>query len=260
MDAILLTHDVQLGLAELVHRAYAALWPDHPFTFRVPINGTASGQALSYLAAQPDCRLVPAPRSIRESMLALLQGVPEEAWVFWCIDDRFPTVVSAEALADVVAGLGGLDGDDAGRLGRVDEVKLLRWKEGITREPAVVGSVPYVVQAAGTRHRGFWHHHFVRAGTLRRVFGRADLEGSTAIRDVLGPLHPERRGRRWERARIAAEAGLFGGRALVPRMPLVRLGEPLVTGRLTRNGREELHRRGCEVPPYPSIDRDMVYG
>jgi hypothetical protein len=250
--AVVLTHDAQLGLAELVYKTYASLWPGHPLTFRIPFNGSADGPALSYLRAQPDCELIPAPRSIGASVLRLLDGLPDKEWVFWCIDDRYPTSLDCDALAQVVAGLDSLD--DA------DEVKLLRWKEGLTGETVMAGGMPFVVQAPGSRHRGFWHHHFVRAGTLRRVFGSADLAGSTAIHDVLKPLLPERRARRWENGRPVAEAGLFRGRALVPPRQLVGLGEPLVRGRLTRNGMEELRRWDCEIPPYPSVGRHVHYG
>ncbi len=169
----------------------------------------------------------------------------------WCIDDRYPTSLDVGAVIEVVAGLDALDG--------ADEVKLLRWKERLTDETVRVGGVPFAVQAPGSRHRGFWHHHFVRAGTLRRVFGQADLADSTSIHDVLKPLLPERRGRRSASRRSVVEAGLFEASALVPRRQLMGLGEPLVRGQLTRNGMEELRRWGCEIPPYPSLNRDVLY-
>ena len=185
------------------------------------------------------------------SVLALLDGLPGEEWVYWCIDDRFPTRVDGDVLSAIVAGLDAADG--------ADEVKLLHWKERLTGERATVGGTPFTVQATGSRHRGFWHHHFVRTATLRRVFGRDELSQSTTIADVLRPLSPERRGRRWERRRAVTEAGLFEARALVPHRAIVELGEPLRGGRLTSNGLAELRRRGCEVPPYPFLKRDLRY-
>ena len=107
MNAVLLTHDAQMGLAELVHKKYGSLWPGHPLTFRIPFNGSADGPALTYLRAQPDCQLVSTPRSIGASVLGLLDGVPGEEWVFWCIDDRYPTSLDVGAVIEVVAGLDG---------------------------------------------------------------------------------------------------------------------------------------------------------
>ena len=52
---------------------------------------------------------------------------------------------------------------------------------------------------------------------------------------------------------------MFPGAALIPTAPLVRLAEPLVKGRLTRDGLAALRAEGCEVPPYDRIDIDKEY-
>jgi hypothetical protein len=55
------------------------------------------------------------------------------------------------------------------------------------------------------------------------------------------------------------EALLFHGTAVVPSRPIVRLGEPLVEGRLTRNGREWLERMQCDPPDYEGVDRRVEF-
>ncbi|MEA2716727.1 MAG: hypothetical protein QOI99_1044 [Actinomycetota bacterium] len=249
MYAIVLTHDVQLGLAELVHKRYCALWPGHPLTFRIPVNGSGEGSALSYLRGQADCDLVPSPRPIGATMKALVDGIPDDIWVYWCIDDRFPTWLDADAVDNVCAGLDAAPPD-------VEEVKLLRWRERLSGEITQVGPVAFAVQAQGPRAWGFWHHHFIRAGTLRRVFVDTGLPGDVAIGDVLSRFGDPRR-QRTRQGRAARDC--FRGSALVPTRPLVELGEPLVRGLLTRNGLDELRRWDCEVPPYAAIDRETVY-
>ena len=94
--AIVLSHDVQLGLAELVHKAYAELWPGHPFTSACPGTASAPGPALAYLRGRRQWQLVPCRPGIKDTMRALLDGIPDDAWVFWCIDDRFPTWLDTE--------------------------------------------------------------------------------------------------------------------------------------------------------------------
>jgi hypothetical protein len=247
--AVVLTMDAQIGLAELVHKRYARMWPDNPFTFRIPYNGTAQGPAQRYLAGRPDCELVGCGAGIRESMGALLDGVGDRSWVFWCIDDRFPTWLDRDRLSAVTAALPGApDG--------WEEIKLLRWREPVTRDLRGVAGSTFLVQD-GARHRGFWHHHFVRAGVLRRVFSDRAVGDGAGIQDfVFNRLQGRGGGRRLSRR---VEARLFPGTALVPTAPLARLGEPVVEGRLTRNGLVALRGEGCEVPPYEVVDRNVEY-
>jgi len=249
VDAVVLTFDVQLGLAQLVHKRYSALWPTNPLTFRIPVNGSAPGPARTYLEAQPNCVLVPSPRPIGPTMRALLRGLDDETWVFWCVDDRYPIWVDTEALDEICAGL---DSCPAG----VEEVKLLRWKERIVPELADVGTVPFVGQRAGTRQWGFWHHHFIRAGTLRRLFAAERLAGDYRIREVLRSVIDDN-GRT---ARpTGAEGAIFHGRALIPTRPLLRLGEPVKRGVLTANGLADLRRHACEIPPYRSYGARKIF-
>lgn len=247
--AVVLTLDAQLGLAELLHKRYSRLWPDNPLRFRIPHNGGARGQAMTYLMAQPDCAMVRCGREIRASLRALLHGIEETSWVFWCIDDRFPTWLDRGRLAAVHAGLADLPGS-------CEELKLLRWREPLTSKVHVVGGTLFTEQDQ-CRQWGFWHHHFVRAGVLRRVFLDPALADGAGIQDF---VTNRLRGPGGSRGLPdAVEHRLFPGTALVPQVPLVRLAEPLIEGRLTRNGLEALKHEGCEVPPYDVVARDKEY-
>jgi hypothetical protein len=52
---------------------------------------------------------------------------------------------------------------------------------------------------------------------------------------------------------------VFHGTALVPTRPLLSLGEPVVEGLLTRNGRDWLERMHCETPPYGTVERHVEF-
>jgi hypothetical protein len=240
MEAILLSHDAQLGLAELVHKTYARLWRGHPFTFRVPCGHRVQGPALAYLSAQRDCRMISAPSSaIKATMAALLDGIDDRDWVYWCIDDRFPITLDPAGIGRIAAALDGLAPE-------VEEVKLLRWKEPLLRGRTTIAGSSFRAQAPGSRSRGFWHHHFVRSALLRSAFLREDLAADCAI----GAIN--------ERIQ-RCEEHVCRGTALVARKPLLSLGEPVVERRLTRNGRAWLERMECEVPAYDAVDRDVVF-
>lgn len=240
MEAILLTHDRQLGLAELVHKCYAQLWPGHPFIFRVPFSRAGDTGAFSYLSAQPNCRMIASAAGIKDSMAALLGGIDSREWVFWCIDDRFPIWLDPARLAQVIPELGTVPDE-------VEEVKLLRWREPLLEERLVIGATDFRCQAPGSRAYGFWHHHFVRAGLLRAVFLGPEVASDCRILAINQLIKD-------------GEAQLFDGVAQVPATALVGLGEPLVAGRLTRNGRRWLKLMQCDVPAYRRVNREIEFG
>ncbi len=240
MEALLLTHDRQLGLAELVHKTYAQLWPEHPFTFRIPFARAGGSGAFSYLSAQRNCRMIRSPSGIKDSMAALLEGIDGCEWVFWCVDDRFAIALDRARVAAIVEALDTLPPG-------VEEVKLLRWKEPLLDERMTIGATDFRRQAPGSRARGFWHHHFVRADVLRGAFLADDLAQDCRIYAIT------------ERIQRSEEL-VFAGDAQVAEATLLGLGEPLVEGRLTRNGRTWLKRMQCDIPPYRRMNRVVEFG
>ncbi|HYD64524.1 hypothetical protein [Azospirillum sp.] len=232
MDAVVLTFDHQAGLAELVHKSYRDLWPGCPLRFRIPVNDRRTNPSLAYLAARPDVVLVDSPPDIRATMAALLDGLDDDAWVYWCIDDRFPEAIPAPAALDALgARLAAGEGGDA------SAVRLIHWHETLTGPPVELAGQTFRRQRYSGLF-GFWHHQFARAGLLRRVFLSPELPGDYDIRTIQALFHDLERER----------PGLAG--ALVPVRPLVRLGEPCCRGRLTLNGLDALRRHGCPVPDY----------
>jgi hypothetical protein len=238
MRGILLTYDTQLGLAELVHKCYAALWPDLPVTFRIPFNGSARGSAHAYLSSQSNCEFVACGRGIRESMRALLGGVNDDEWVYWCIDDRYPTWLDRDYLRAVIDALPHLPED-------VEEVKLLKWKEILTARVFEIGGQPFNVQADG-QYWGYWHHRPVRARVLRRILLSEELAEGCSINDIQTLL-------------LTSAERRVTGRALVPSRNIIKLAEPLVDRQLTRNGVDDLIRFGCEMPPYEVSKRTVAF-
>lgn len=223
----------------MVHKTYARLWPGHPFTFRVPFASATGSAAFAHLSAQGNCEMMQSPVSIKDSMAVLLDGIASSEWVFWCIDDRFPVRVEAAAATRLA--------EDLGTLPRhVEEVKLLHWKEPLLAGRIAIGGRRFRCQAPGTRARGFWHHHFVRAAVLRAAFLGEDVARDCRIYAITERIKDR-------------EGLLFDGAAVVPTRPFLSLGEPLVEGLLTRNGREWLERMQCDAPRYGSVDRRVEF-
>jgi hypothetical protein len=166
MRAIVLSCDRYAPMAAHMVRTYRTRWPDHPFLFRIPF------QQLRWPTAwhDPAVELVSSPSPIVATVETLLQELPDDEWVYWCIDDKW--------LIDV----------DVAAVGRLHE-----WLIGLD-EPAVTGLIfcrcrmllldGHVCAEGGTTtadgeillrrldYHQFWIHQYVRVRVLRDAFRR----------------------------------------------------------------------------------------
>jgi hypothetical protein len=98
-------------------------------------------------------------------MAVLLDGLDDGAWVYWCIDDRYPIEIDQSAMQAV------LDFIAAGAAEGLNAIKLMHWKETAdsTCTTLSIGKRSFRFQARSSR-TGFWHHHFIRAKALKEIF------------------------------------------------------------------------------------------
>ena len=94
MYAIVLTYDRQIVCAELLYKKYMKLWNNCPLTFRIPYNSPRS-DSYKYFKSKSNVELVETESSIRETMCGLLNGIDDDEWVYWCMDDRYPYEISS---------------------------------------------------------------------------------------------------------------------------------------------------------------------
>jgi hypothetical protein len=86
MKAIVLSFDPHLEIANLVVETYNRLWPNCPFIFRIPFTDR---DPRTVFAAQ-NVEFIQTPSDIRSTMENLLRDLPEDEFIFWCVDDRYP--------------------------------------------------------------------------------------------------------------------------------------------------------------------------
>src|SRR5437016_4718972 len=83
MKAIVLTYDRNRAVTEHMILKYEQLWPDHPFTFRIPYQELAG-------PANPRHEYIRTPPEIRPTVLQLIAGLDDNEWIYWCVDDKYP--------------------------------------------------------------------------------------------------------------------------------------------------------------------------
>ena len=89
MKALVLTFDKYRPFAEHMIMCYEQLWPNKPFTFRVPYQ---SDEVKSYFEEKfgEKVEMIKSPSGIVDTMFALSDDLDENEWVYWCMDDRYP--------------------------------------------------------------------------------------------------------------------------------------------------------------------------
>src|SRR5262249_4513273 len=148
------------------------------FTFHVPYQRRALEGP----------RVIPRPtrEPIRATVLELLDGLDDEAWVYWCVDDEYPIELvepSVTRLAEAVLS-DGLPGIDSVLFCR--HQKMLRAKPLTGERREGPGGIT-LLRRKDYSH--IWVHQFIRVKVLRHLFFR--LPESVAEASVLDPLKHE---------------------------------------------------------------------
>ena len=167
MKAVVLTCDKYHPMANLCIASYEKHWPQHPFEFLLPYQEAPH----PCLSERQSNRLtfIRTPKAIVGTMAALLRGIPDDEWVYWCMDDRYVIGMDAVTVMSVYKQVLVLAND-------VISVRLISSrKEQHSRlgiEKAWVGGLSLVETpgSAGIKYPHPWLHQFVRAGVLRSLF------------------------------------------------------------------------------------------
>jgi len=230
MRAIVLTFDKQIGCAELLYKKYMELWPNSPLLFHIAYN---EKEAIPRdLLGKDNIFLIKTPTPIRATMMRLLEGVGDNEWVYWCIDDRYPIEIRSIRFIENLCKL--LSSEDFAS--NYSAIRLFRWKEKppynrvdfLEKEYIEVRSLKW----------GFWHHQFIRAKVLKDIFVRnkilKEVYSIRALND-----------------KVVSEYSL-DSLILTPGEDesSIFFAEPVGVGKLTKNGYLDLVKYKCKVPEY----------
>ena len=233
--APVLTFDRNAVVTRHMVARYEALWPGHPFTFRIPYQDRAA------VSEQPRCELVESPPDIQGSMRALLAGLDDDAWIYWCIDDKYPVRLDLERIEPLVAAIrDGVPSEIAGvlfcRARRMLEPAFLTDDRRSLGNQSLIGRRSY--------HQ-IWIHQFLRVRVLRTLFASFPevLASPRLMDDMIETLGKP------------GDLGLF-----VTETSLAAFGESTTRGVLTRNCLASMVRHGFPVPSWqPDRPADAIH-
>jgi hypothetical protein len=221
--AIVLTYDRTACVARHMIARYESVWPDHPFTFRIPYQGRSA------VVDNPRCEFVPSLPGIKQTVDALLTDLPDEEWIYWCLDDKYPIDIEISPIASLIRELG--DGGPA----EVSGVLFCRARRMLdetflTGNQLMLGGQMLLERCA---YQQFWIHQFLRVKVVRHLFSCfPEMLQPASVMDPLKRAVPKPADHRlWV---TAANCAVFG--------------ESTRAGILTENCIESMRQHGMPIP------------
>lgn len=239
MKAIVLSFDDQLEIANFVVESYNRLWPGCPLTFRIPYTERDPRSLFTARNIEP----IPTLRAIRPTIEGLLRGVPDDEFVYWCIDDRYPIFMyDLETIAAIQRSLE----DTACEIDAVRITAPFRPERNehtfVLGDEQTINGVTF--RRLCGRNFGFYMPQFVRVSVLRRYFLHSPLSEQYSIREF----------HRW------LLKAPIDYRIYMPDKFLIKLGEATIRGQITEACAAQMKSLGLKVPDVPVTSANRIYG
>lgn len=246
MKAIILTCDKYIQIANLVLHTYQNLWPNNPFVFKVPYNNQYPELLKEKYGNKIE--LIKTKKEIKHTMQALLKGIPDDEWVWWCMDDKYLIKIDTEEANKAYQFVKNLTTPEIGgimitRNNNVD-------KELILDNRLVTSQGQVFIQKRS--YHNFYQHYFIKSRILKRVFLKNDFSDNYKLstRDNVDKIiglfdEPEK----------ATEPD---EKMYIPQKNMAILGESLYEGKLTKNCKNALLQHNLDLPNIEQSDFSWI--
>lgn len=203
--------------------SYDHLWPDHPLEFLIPYQHDFSRPPQM---SHSRVTFVQTREEFQPTILNLLSGLHEDSWVFFCIDDKFPTFVDHTFMSKIIDNVlrKGDPHPELVSLAFTRARKCLCWPD-ISIDQSLCFGEPCYRRAP---FANFWFHQLVRVKVLRAYF------------DTLPPIQSAK-----EMDGHGATIRLAGGFS-VTRQHALSMSESTSRGRITSTALHALGERGID--------------
>jgi hypothetical protein len=212
---------------------YNQLWPDNPFIFHIPFQDFAPKEDEKTLN-------ISTPKSIKATVLTLLKDIPDEEWIYWCIDDKYPEQLDVPALSNIYRGI--ISKDDKSFDAILFSSRKFK-KNSIVNQAQKIVDVNNQVYFRRKGYGNLWLHQFIRAKIIKNVFVQFPDEISIAkemdyLKTTL-TINPD-----FKLYSTAKNLGFFG--------------ESMSSGKLTRNCYESMLEMGIKHAPM-GVNKKQYY-
>lgn len=247
MHAIVLSCDRYAPMAAHMVRTYRECWPDHPFVFRIPYQQAPWPVAWR----DPAIEFVPSPAPIIATVEILLRDLPDDEWIYWCVDDKWMIDVDVAAVQRLHDWLNELVEPAVSGLIFCRCRNLLHNEHVCSRTNTMTPAGEVLLKRRN--YHQFWIHQYLRVRVLRDAFRRFPGEPSHAKQLDTWTGQEPGRGEVW---RVPPDEIRY-----VTERNLAVFGESTDHGRLLSACAVNMQRLGIPPPAdFPCIQADIRMG
>ena len=168
MKAIVLTYDKYSIFADHMISAYQELWPENPFTFRVPFQDQKIKSSYEQKYREK-VQLIRSSEDIVETVETLLGDLGDDDWIFWCMDDRYPISLQTGEIEKIYHWIKTIDDRNT------SAVMFLNSRKG--QKPENLHYTNHTIYDSNKnkyrRRKNYtmiWMHQFMRVKVMRNLF------------------------------------------------------------------------------------------
>lgn len=166
--AIVLTYDNNTIYVDNLLCRISKLWPKSRLVYRIPYNKFRP-DFLKKKYTELELEFIKTPPDIKGTVLSLIEGFPDDEWIFWCIDDKFMIDIKEPQVQKIHDWLIGLEdvkicGVSFARVRRLLDDQNVDCADNIN-----IHSEINLIRRLRFQHQ-FWIPQFFRIKVLRKVF------------------------------------------------------------------------------------------
>jgi len=246
LKAIVLTHDENHLLTDHMIQSYQEVWPSNPFIFRIPYQKHPRDLNGKY---GEKVELIQTPADIKQTVLALIQDLSDEEWIYWSVDDKYLVEINETSANNCFKWVSNI------RNSSVCGVMFCRCRKLLKPENLYVNNI--VLSPSGDKfyrrknYYQFWVPQFLKTKILRELF----LE------------FPDRSFRAKEMDTFTGQeidqtVKSFGDnqKMYVSAVNNARFGESTIAGRVTQNCYTSMQNRNISVSKFKKSRHSILIG
>jgi len=240
MKAIVLTYDKYHRIADhMIHR-YMIIWPDNPFTFRVPYQSYPIVLKEKY---QNKVECIQTDSNIKGTLLSLIEDLNDDEWIYWCMDDRYPINLKIDDVRYIYDWVLNTASSDFSGVMFSSFPKMMRIKNIMSEDNCIYdkrGRKYY----RRKNYAMIWMHQFLRVKVIRELFnGFPDEFNQAKQMDYfkMDMLLPD-----------AHKLFMYS-------KSIAEYGESTHRGKMTLNCANSFKKSGLDIPPNFEIKNKEIY-
>lgn len=238
MKAIVLTCDKYISITDHMLYTYQRLWSSNPFKFRIPYQTYPQFIKDKY---GNKVELIETEKSIKSTALKLLEDIPDNEWIYWCMDDKYLIQIEEKKVNQIYQFVKTIK--DTSICG-IAFCRFRKWLQDdyLKQDSKLLGPNGQIFLER-VDYSQIWIHQFVRAKVFRDLF----------------ESFPERPFNAREMDKFKDEYKLIPDKKLYVNMEnLVVLGESTLKGKITTNCLESYQRWGIKAPEHFEINKHRI--